>query len=103
MKKTWLLAGVALTGFALPALTQGTGVDPAEVKRLIAEHPAWGVWLSSKKKRGSPSSLAVRSQAGTADPGEPENAGLAVQCGRHPPAAAACYRDRHRLRRQAAW
>ena len=46
MKKTWLLAGVALTGFALPALTQETGVDPAEVKRLIAEHPAWGVWLS---------------------------------------------------------
>ena len=38
--------GLALCAIALPALTQETGVDEAELKRIMAEHPAWAAWLS---------------------------------------------------------
>ena len=38
--------GAALCAVAVPALTQEAGVDEAELKRIMAEHPAWAVWLS---------------------------------------------------------
>ena len=38
--------GAILCGVAVPALTQEAGVDPAELKRIMAEHPTWAAWLS---------------------------------------------------------
>lgn len=35
-----------LCGVAVPAMTQEAGVDPAELKRIMDEHPAWAVWLA---------------------------------------------------------
>ena len=43
--KIWV-AVAAACAVATPALTQDTGVDPAELQRIIAEHPAYAVWLS---------------------------------------------------------
>ncbi|MEY4965621.1 MAG: hypothetical protein RL274_1204 [Pseudomonadota bacterium] len=43
----WVALGaVAACGFAAPALTQDTNVDPAELQRIMAEHPAWAAWLA---------------------------------------------------------
>jgi len=44
-----IAAGVALAGIlAGPALTQET-VDPAELARIIKEHPNWAKWLADPK------------------------------------------------------
>jgi len=59
----WVAASFAL---AVPAMSQGTGVDPAELKRLMAEHPAWTVWLSDPK-------LAQLTLAGPKMPGSRYN------------------------------
>jgi hypothetical protein len=36
----------ALCALSVPAITQDTAVDPAELARIMKEHPAWAVWLS---------------------------------------------------------
>lgn len=36
----------ALCAFSLPAMTQDSEVDQAELARIMKEHPAWAVWLS---------------------------------------------------------
>lgn len=42
-----IVLGAALTcGFTAPAFTQDSEVDQAELKRIMAEHPAWAVWLA---------------------------------------------------------
>ncbi|HET7083179.1 MAG TPA: DUF1080 domain-containing protein [Rhizomicrobium sp.] len=66
MKKSgaMVLAGMALLG--LPVLAQETGVDQAELKRLMTEHPDWAVWLSDPK-------LAQLTLAGPKMPGSPYN------------------------------
>ena len=48
MKSVFLMGlGVAATcAFAAPALTQDSGVDPAELKQIMAQHPDWAVWLA---------------------------------------------------------
>ena len=70
MKRAFLLGAAALLGLnlilALPALTQETAIDQAELKRLMAEHPAWAVWLSDPK-------LAQLTLAGPKMPGSPYN------------------------------
>ncbi|MEO8302065.1 MAG: hypothetical protein ABI608_09740, partial [Rhizomicrobium sp.] len=43
---TMALGIAAACGFALPAMTQDAAVDPAELARIMKEHPAWAVWLS---------------------------------------------------------
>lgn len=45
MKKPVLIGLAAAFGLAGPALTQST-VDPAEVQRLVAQHPDWATWLA---------------------------------------------------------
>jgi len=40
------LAAAATCAFAVPAMTQDAAVDPAELARIMKEHPAWAVWLS---------------------------------------------------------
>ena len=40
------LAFAGVLAFTLPALAQDSSVDPAELARITAEHPAWAVWLS---------------------------------------------------------
>jgi len=70
MKRAFLLGAAALLGLnlilALPALTQETAIDQAELKRLMAEHPAWAVWLSDPK-------LAQLTLAGPKMPGSQYN------------------------------
>ncbi|HEX4635249.1 MAG TPA: DUF1080 domain-containing protein, partial [Rhizomicrobium sp.] len=68
MKNTLLmtLGLAALLGWAVPAMTQESQVDPAELKRLMAEHPAWAVWLSDPK-------LAQLTLAGPKMPGSRYN------------------------------
>ena len=45
--KTAIALGAALAcAFAAPAFTQDAEVDQAELKRIMAEHPAWAVWLA---------------------------------------------------------
>ncbi len=49
--KISIALGVALSAalacaMATPAFTQDTEVDQAELKRIMAEHPAWAVWLA---------------------------------------------------------
>ena len=61
--KAFVLATALLS---LPALAQD--VDQAEVQKIIAAHPDYA-------------RVAIRSQAGPADPGGAENARLAIQCG----------------------
>src|ERR1051325_3124461 len=90
MKKLW--ACVALAGLAWPVLAQENGVDPAEVKRLMAEHPAWAVWLSDPK-------LAQLTLAGPKMPGsqynvddirrpQPRRVNTGTACASKPPSGA---------------
>lgn len=46
MKNRLWIAAIAVCGLAAPALTQDMDVDPAELRRIMAEHPAWAAWLS---------------------------------------------------------
>jgi hypothetical protein len=46
MKRIFWMVLAGAAACATPALTQDSGVDPAELQRLIAEHPAWANWLS---------------------------------------------------------
>jgi len=85
----WVAASFAL---AIPALTQETGVDPAELKRLMVEHPAWAVWLSDPK-------LAQLTLAGPKMPGsrynvddirrpQPRHVDTGTACAAKPPSDA---------------
>ena len=44
----WSVLGAVLA-CTVPVLAQDSAVDPAELKHLMAEHPAWAVWLSDPK------------------------------------------------------
>jgi hypothetical protein len=66
MKKTALMALTLVCGFTGTALPQENGVDQTELKRLMAEHPAWAVWLSDPK-------LAQLTLAGPKMPGSQYN------------------------------
>jgi len=103
MKKTVLamMASAALLGLALPALTQEAQVDPAELKRLMAEHPAWAVWLSDPK-------LAQLTLAGPKMPGsqynvddirrpQPRHVATGTACSALPPTDAEVLFDGHDL------
>ncbi|HWM61306.1 MAG TPA: family 16 glycoside hydrolase, partial [Rhizomicrobium sp.] len=48
MKNVFLmgLSVAASFAFAAPALTQDSGVNPAELKQIMAQHPDWAVWLA---------------------------------------------------------
>jgi len=39
----------AVLASTVPVLAQDSTIDPAELKRLMGEHPAWAVWLSDPK------------------------------------------------------
>jgi hypothetical protein len=41
-----VLVGLAAAFISGAALSQVTGVDPAEVQRLVAQHPDWARWLA---------------------------------------------------------
>ena len=46
MKNSFLIGfGLAAT-CAVAALAQDAGVDPAELKQIMAQHPEWAGWLS---------------------------------------------------------
>jgi hypothetical protein len=94
----WVAASFAL---AVPAMSQGTGVDPAELKRLMAEHPAWTVWLSDPK-------LAQLTLAGPKMPGsrynvddirrpQPRHVDTGTACTAKPPGDAEVLFDGHDL------
>jgi hypothetical protein len=94
----WVAASFAL---AVPAMTQETGVDPAELKRLMAEHPAWAVWLSDPK-------LAQLTLAGPKMPGsrynvddirrpQPRHVDTGTACAAKPPGDAEVLFDGHDL------
>src|SRR4029077_7480007 len=87
-----LMGSSALLACALPALTQEAQVDPAELKRLMAEHPAWAVWLSDPK-------LAQLTLAGPKMPGstynvddirrpQPRHVATGTACAAKPPSGA---------------
>jgi hypothetical protein len=45
--KTAIALGAVLAcAFAAPGFTQDSDVDQAELQRIMAEHPAWAVWLA---------------------------------------------------------
>ena len=94
----WVAASFAL---AVPAMTQEAGVDPAELKRLMAEHPAWTVWLSDPK-------LAQLTLAGPKMPGsrynvddirrpQPRHVDTGTACAAKPPSDADVLFDGHDL------
>jgi hypothetical protein len=94
----WVAASFAL---AVPAMSQETGVDPAELKRLMAEHPAWTVWLSDPK-------LAQLTLAGPKMPGsrynvddirrpQPRHVDTGTACTAKPPGDAEVLFDGHDL------
>jgi hypothetical protein len=94
----WVAASFAL---AVPAMTQETGVDPAELKRIMAEHPAWTVWLSDPK-------LAQLTLAGPKMPGsrynvddirrpQPRHVDTGTACTAKPPGDAEVLFDGHDL------
>ena len=96
------LGVVATCIFAAPALTQGAGaVDPAEQQRIMAEHPAWAVWLAEP-------GLAKLTLAGPRMPGSPYNVDdirrpqpphvdTGTACAAKPPADADVLFDGHDL------
>ena len=104
MKKNTRLAALAiaiLTGCSLVALAQDSSVDQAELKRLMAEHPAWSVWLSDPK-------LAQLTLAGPKMPGstynvddirrpQPRHVDTGTACAAKPPADAEVLFDGHDL------
>jgi len=88
-------------GLALPAMTQQSGVDPAELKRLMAEHPAWAIWLTDPK-------LAQLTLAGPKMPGsqynvddirrpQPRHVETGAACAAKPPSDAEILFDGHDL------
>src|SRR4051794_29893264 len=88
---TAALGIAASCGLVLPALTQGT-VDPAELERLMKDHPAWAVWLSDPK-------LAQLTLAGPKIPGsqynvddirrpQPRHVATGTACAAKPPGGA---------------
>src|SRR5215471_2104702 len=92
MKKPALMALTLVCGFAGTALSQDSGVDQAELRRLMAEHPAWAVWLSDPK-------LAQLTLAGPRMPGsqynvddirrpQPRHVDTGTACAAKPPADA---------------
>src|SRR4029079_13587924 len=94
-----LLGSAAVLG--LPALAQEAQVDPAELKRLMAEHPAWAVWLSDPK-------LAQLTLAGPKMPGsqynvdasrrpQPRHVATGTACSALPPTDAEVLFDGHDL------
>ena len=96
------LLGAALACAATPALPQQTGtVDPAEVKRIIAEHPDYAVWLNDP-------ALAKLTLAGPKMPGsqynvddirrpQPRFVETGTACSAKPPADAEVLFDGHDL------
>src|SRR4029079_14320519 len=94
-----LLGSAAVLG--LPALAQEAQVDPAELKRLMAEHPAWAVWLADPK-------LAQLTLAGPKMPGsqynvddirrpQPRHVDTGTACAAKPPSCAEVLFDGHDL------
>jgi hypothetical protein len=94
----WVAASFAL---AVPAMAQEAGVDPVELKRLMAEHPAWTVWLSDPK-------LAQLTLAGPKMPGsrynvddirrpQPRHVDTGTACAAKPPGDAEVLFDGHDL------
>ncbi len=103
MKAVFLIGlGIAATCvFAAPALTQGAGVDPAELARITAEHPAWAVWLADP-------ALAKLTLAGPRMPGsqynvddirrpQPPHVDTGTACAAKPPGDAEVLFDGHDL------
>src|SRR6476660_6171364 len=91
----------ALLACSIPALAQDSAVDPAELKRLMAEHPAWAVWLSDPK-------LAQLTLAGPKMPGsqynvddirrpQPRHVATGTACSALPPTDAEVLFDGHDL------
>jgi len=96
-----LLAAAATCAFTVPALTQDTAVDPAELARLMKAHPAWAVWLSDPK-------LAQLTLAGPKMPGsqynvddirrpQPRHVNTGTACAAKPPNGAEILFDGHDL------
>jgi len=48
MKSLYLMGFcvAATCAFVAPAMTQDSGVDPVELKQIMAQHPDWAVWLA---------------------------------------------------------
>ena len=97
-----LLAVTLVCAFSMPALPQRSGtVDPAEVKRIIAEHPDYAVWLSDP-------ALAKLTLAGPQMPGsqfnvddirrpQPRHVNTGTACSSKPPSDADILFDGHDL------
>ncbi|HJS45983.1 MAG TPA: DUF1080 domain-containing protein [Rhizomicrobium sp.] len=98
---TAVLGIASASGFVLPAMTQDAAVDPAELQRLMKEHPAWAVWLSDPK-------LARLTLAGPKMPGsqyrvndirrpQPRRVNTGSACAAKPPSGAEVLFDGHDL------
>jgi len=99
MKYALALAGTL--ALALPALAQDNGVDPAELARITAEHPAWATWLADP-------ALAKLTLAGPKMPNspwraddirrpQPPHVDTAKACAAQPPGDADVLFDGHDL------